>query len=378
MMMEQIRPYLSNELERMTNLLVQIVNIESQTLDKAGVDRVVMLLSQELQRLGATITQFQQSTYGNHILGVFSAGRGSPITMVLHMDTVHPTGSLAKRPTRIEQGKLYGPGVYDMKASHVIALYAIEALQATGTGLSREVRILCTSDEEVGSLTSRQLIEDTARGSILAMVMEPALPDGRLKSSRKGVGEFHVTARGRASHAGAEHQKGINAIEELAHQVIRLQALTDYSRGVTFSVGDFKGGGVSNVVPDYATITVDTRAMTMEDAEWIIRTIHSLKPVHPGVTLEITGEFNRPPMECNAQRLEIVNRIAAIGKTIGIAVEHGPSGGGSDASFTSAIGVPTMDGFGAVGDGAHAVHEHVILDSLVERSAMCAAILASY
>jgi len=362
----------------MTDLLAQIVGIESNTVDKAGVDRVGRLLSLELRRLGATVTEFPQGAYGNHILGVLNAGGGSPITLILHMDTVHPAGTLARRPTRLDDGKLYGPGVYDMKASHVVALFAIRALQATGIGHSREVRVLFTSDEEVGSLSSRHLIEETARGSTLAMVMEPALPDGRLKSSRKGVGDFQITARGRASHAGAEHQKGINAVEELARQVIRLQALTDYSRGITFSVGDFKGGGVSNVVPDFAALIVDTRAMTIEDAAWITRTIYSLQPVLPGATLEIQGEFNRLPMECNAERLAIVERIQAIGNAIGITVDHGPSGGGSDASFTSAIGVPTMDGFGAVGDGAHAVHEHVVVSSLVERSALCAAILSNY
>ena len=376
--MEQIRQYLNNQLQEMTDLLAQIVGIESNTVDKAGVDRVGRLLSLELRRLGATVTEFPQGAYGNHILGVLNAGGGSPITLILHMDTVHPAGTLARRPTRLDDGKLYGPGVYDMKASHVIALFAIRALQATGIGHSREVRVLFTSDEEVGSLSSRHLIEETARGSTLAMVMEPALPDGRLKSSRKGVGDFQITARGRASHAGAEHQKGINAVEELARQVIRLQALTDYSRGITFSVGDFKGGGVSIVVPDFAALIVDTRAMTIEDAAWITRTIYSLQPVLPGATLEIQGEFNRLPMECNAERLAIVERIQAIGNAIGITVDHGPSGGGSDASFTSAIGVPTMDGFGAVGDGAHAVHEHVVVSSLVERSALCAAILSNY
>ena len=374
----QLQSFLSQHLQAMTDLLEEIVAIESPTTYKDGVDKVGAVIAGQLYKLGAEITIDSQSLCGNHICAVLNRGGGNPITLVLHMDTVHPIGSIKRRPVRIEEGRFYGPGVYDMKASLVISLFALKGLLAVKSGYSREIRVLLTSDEEVGSLTSRVLIEQTVSGSVLAMIMEPALPDGSLKSSRKGVGDFMVTAHGRASHAGGEHEKGINAIEELSHQVLRLQALTNYKRGITLSVGDFKGGGVSNVVPDYATLVVDVRAMTMQDSDWITSEIRKLRPVLVGASLQIEGEFNRPPMECNNDRLRIIERIRTIGASIGVDVKHGPSGGGSDASFTSAVGVPTMDGFGAVGDGAHAVHEHIILSSLVERSVLCAAVLASY
>ena len=191
-------------------------------------------------------------------------------------------------------------------------------------------------------------------------------------------GIFASRAHGRAAHAGSEHKLGINAIQELAYQVLKLQSLTDYERGVSFSVGDFHGGGVTNVVPDWATLQVDTRVMVAKDAQWVKDQIYGLKPVLPGATLEIEGDLNRPPMECDAQRLACFERVREIGRTVGLELRHGPSGGGSDASFTAGIGVPTMDGFGAVGDGAHAVHEHVILSSLPERSALCAALIRDY
>ncbi len=376
--MNDLLTYMRSQQDSMVGFLRQLVNIESQTEDKTGVDEVGRLLASRLVNLGATISSFEQTTAGNHLLGVLGGGKGSPIAMILHMDTVHPAGTLARRPTRIVDGCFYGPGAYDMKGSHVIAIYALRALRALNLMPSREIRILFTSDEETGSHTSRPLIEQAARDAALAMVMEPALPDGRLKSSRKGVGDFRVTAHGRASHAGAEHQKGINAIHEIALQVAKIQALTDYERGVTFSVGDIRGGGIVNVVPDRASILVDTRAATLRDAEWITRQLYGLKPLLPGAALIIEGEFNRPPMECDAQRLSVFGKVHQIGKDIGLDIAHGPSGGGSDASFTAAIGVPTLDGFGAVGDGAHAEHEHVIVSSLPERAALCAAVLNAY
>lgn len=375
--MNELRSYLRTQQQGMTELLTHLVSIESPTGDKARVDRVGKVIAQELRDLGLKVTLYPQSVAGDHVLGVLNEGAGSSISMILHMDTVHPAGTLATRPVYITDGCLYGPGSYDMKGSHVIALCAIRALKALNLMPEREIRILFTSDEETGSHSSRNLIEDTARGSALAMVMEPALPDGRLKSSRKGVGEFRVTARGRASHAGAEHEKGINAIHELALQVIKLQSLTNYEKGITFSVGDIRGGGVVNVVPEHASLVVDTRATTLKDAKWITDSIYGLKPYLPGAVLEVDGDFNRPPMECDEQRLQVFKRVHDIGVTVGLDIQHGPSGGGSDASYTAAIGVPTLDGFGAVGDGAHAVHEHIDLASLVERAALCAAVLHS-
>ncbi|MCS7088615.1 MAG: M20 family metallopeptidase [Thermoflexales bacterium] len=367
--------YLTDRLPEMTDLLTQLVRIESFSADKEGLDAMADAVSAELTRLGAKVTRYPQTTAGDHVLGVFNAGAGAPIAMILHNDTVHPRGAFAAR-FKIEDGKLYGPGAFDMKASHVITFYALRVLQAFGEMPNREIRVLFTSDEEIGSTTSRALIEETARGAALVMVMEPALPDGRLKSSRRGVAEFVVVAHGRAAHAGGDHQRGVNAIQEIAHQILRIQALTDYTRDIATTVSLIQGGTARNVIPARCEIHVDARASTLADAEWIAAQIHALQPVLPGARLEISGGFDRPPMECNAERIAIFERLKQIASPI-LTLDHGPSGAGSDAAFTAPI-APTMDGLGAVGDGLHAADEHVVLSSLPERAAMNALILREW
>ncbi len=373
-----LRVYLADQIPQMTDLLTQIVSIESQTHEKVGVDQVGRLIQQRLAVLGAQVTVHPQAQVGDHVVGTWNIGAGAPVALYMHMDTVHPAGTLAQRPVRIEGDRFYGPGSYDMKASHVIALFALQSLIELGELPKREIRLIFTSDEEIGSDTSRALIEDLARDAALSLVMEPALPDGQLKSARKGTGTYKVVARGKAAHAGGAHKEGINAITELAHQALKLQSLTDYERGVTFSVGAIRGGGVTNVVPDYAELYVDTRVTSSEDARWVRDALYSLQPVLAGATLFVEGEPDRPPMPCDAGRLETFARIQAIAQQIDLQIGHGPSGGGSDASFTAALGVPTMDGLGAEGDGAHAVHEHILLHSLPERAALSAAIIRAW
>ncbi len=373
-----LRVYLAYQIPQMTDLLTQIVSIESQTNEKVGVDQVGRLIQQRLTALGARVRVHSQTQVGDHVVGTWNIGAGAPVALYMHMDTVHPAGTLAQRPVRIEGDRFYGPGSYDMKASHVIALFALQSLIELGELPKREIRLIFTSDEEIGSDTSRALIEDLARDAALSLVMEPALPDGRLKSARKGTGTYKVVARGKAAHAGGAHKEGINAITELAHQALKLQSLTDYERGVTFSVGAIRGGGVTNVVPDYAELYVDTRVTSSEDARWVRDALYSLQPVLAGATLVVEGEPDRPPMPCDAGRLETFVRIQAIAQQIDLQIGHGPSGGGSDASFTAALGVPTMDGLGAEGDGAHAVHEHILLHSLPERAALSAAIIRAW
>ncbi len=371
--MEQaLLSYLNGQMPQMLALLERIVALESFSADKTAVDRLCQFLAQTLREAGAEVTVFPQQETGDHMLGVWNRGAGSPMTMVLHHDTVHPVGSFAAR-FRVEGERMYGPGIFDMKASHVIALYAVRALQALHQLPQREIRFLSTSDEEIGSHTSRELIMNLARDSALVMVMEPALADGRLKSSRRAVGDFAVIARGRASHAGGGHERGINAIQEMAHQILRIQSLTDYTRGVATTVSEIRGGVARNVVPDYCEIHVDARANRTEDAEQLAHTILHLQPVLPGATLEVRGGFDRPAMECNAERLRIFERLKAIAAPI-LDLQHGPSGAGSDAAFAAPL-APTMDGLGAVGDGLHAVDEHILIPSLVERAAMNALFL---
>jgi glutamate carboxypeptidase len=371
----EIEAYLQAQLPSMIDLLTRIVGAESFSADKAGVDAVQGIIQAELEARRAEVAVFPQDKVGDHVLGVWNKGAGAPIAMILHVDTVHPRGSFAARH-KIEDGKFYGPGVFDMKASSVIALYAIQALQALAMMPRREIRALFTSDEEIGSFTSQALIEDAARGAALAMVMEPALADGRLKSSRRGVGNFTVVAHGRASHAGGGHERGINAIQEAAHHILKIQALTDYARGIATTVSEIKGGVAHNVVPDRCEVHIDARANAQADADYLTAQITGLLPVLPGARLEISGGFERPPMECNAERLAIFERMKAIVAPI-MALTHGPSGAGSDAAFTAPI-APTMDGLGAVGDGLHAVDEYIWVESLVERGAMNALIVKEW
>jgi glutamate carboxypeptidase len=372
----QLRPFLDSRFESMVDLVTEIVRTESPTSDKAGVDAVGAIVQRELRVLGADVRTFAQTTVGDHTLGVFNRGAGAPIAMILHVDTVHPLGSFAPRYKR-ENGRLYGPGIFDMKASSVITLYALRALQELGVFPQREIRVLFTSDEEIGSGTSKDLIIEQAQGAALVMVMEPALADGRLKSSRRAVGHFVLQAHGRAAHAGGNHELGVNAIWELAHHIPTIQGLTDYAKGTAATVGMIRGGTASNVIPDFAELTIDARATFQHDADHMTAVIRSLQPALPGARLELSGGFDRPAMECNAERLAILERLTAIAATTGLALNHGPSGAGSDASFTCNI-APTMDGLGAVGDGLHAPHEHILLDSLAERAALAAAILKDW
>jgi len=372
----QLRPFLDSRFESMVDLVTEIVRTESPTSDKAGVDAVGAIVQRELRVLGADVRTFAQTTVGDHTLGVFNRGAGAPIAMILHVDTVHPLGSFAPRYKR-ENGRLYGPGIFDMKASSVITLYALRALQELGVFPQREIRVLFTSDEEIGSGTSKDLIIEQAQGAALVMVMEPALADGRLKSSRRAVGHFVLQAHGRAAHAGGNHELGVNAIWELAHHIPTIQGLTDYAKGTAATVGMIRGGTASNVIPDFAELTIDARATFQHDADHMTAVIRGLQPALPGARLELSGGFDRPAMECNAERLAILERLTAIAATTGLALTHGASGAGSDASFTCNI-APTMDGLGAVGDGLHAPHEHILLDSLAERAALAAAILKDW
>jgi glutamate carboxypeptidase len=293
------------------------------------------------------------------------------------MDTVFPLGALGKMPFREADGKLFGPGVLDMKSGIVISLAAIERLQNSG-GLDRPVTLLCTSDEEVGSLTSQTLIEALARESELVLVMESALLDGSLKTWRKGVGEFWVKVKGRAAHAGGAHQDGRNAIEEMAHQVLVIQKLTDYERGTTLNVGVLRGGTVSNVVPEEAIAQVDVRVMQPGEWERIEAEMRALKPVLDGASLEISGSLNRPPMPFDERMKATFERAKSIAAGIGIELKAGGSGGGSDANFVAPLGIPVLDGLGAVGEGLHSEREFIFTDSLGERARLLAALLREW
>lgn len=361
------------------SLLRRLVETESPSHDKAAVDRVGAIVAEEAHKLGANVEIVQNTETGNHILSHWNAPHPqtlSPITILCHMDTVFPLGTLSKMPYREADGKIFGPGTLDMKAGIVISLAAIE--EACKQGLTRPVRLLCTSDEEIGSGSSRALIESLAKESALVLVLESALLDGSLKTWRKGVGEFWVKTKGRAAHAGGDHEKGRNAIEEMAHQVLAIQKLTEYSKQTTLNVGVIQGGTVSNVVPEECTVQVDVRVMQPGEWERVEAEMNKLKPVLDGTALEIQGSLNRPPMPFDETMNATFEKVKSIAAQIGVELKAGGTGGGSDANFVAPLGIPVMDGMGAIGEGYHSEREYIFADSLEQRVKLLAAVLQNW
>jgi glutamate carboxypeptidase len=358
-------------------LLRQLVELESPSSDKAALDRLGAFIAMQLRDAGASAEVVPQSAAGDHLVATFGRGDALPVMTLCHIDTVWPVGTLATMPWREQDGKLRGPGVYDMKASTAMLIMALRYLRDTRTQPARPVRMLFTTDEETGSQTSRALIEAGAKNAALVLCMEPALSNGALKTFRKGTGGFTVTAYGRAAHAGADHAKGVNAIEEIARQITALHQMTDYTLGTTVNVGVISGGTASNVVPERAQIEVDIRVSTQVEGERMVKTILGLLPQLPGARVQVTGGLNRPPMERTPLVVETFKKARALAAGIGLELTEGSTGGASDANFTSVF-TPTLDGLGAVGNGGHAVDEHIIASSLPERAALLAAILTQW
>lgn len=362
-------------------LLRRLVETESPSHEKATVDRVGAIVAEEARRLGAQVEIIRNQQTGDHILARFDPAAASlpssvPILLLCHMDTVFPLDTIQQFPYREADGKISGPGTLDMKAGIVIAIAALE--EAQQSGLTRPVTLLCTSDEEIGSHTSRQLIERLAKESALVLVLEGGLIDGALKTWRKGVGEFRVRTKGRAAHSGGDHEKGRNAIEEMAHQVIAIQKLTDYSKQTTLNVGVIHGGTVPNVVPEEAFIQVDVRVM--QPGEWarLENEMGKLKPVLDGTSIEISGELNRPPMPFDGTMKVTFEKARSIAARIGMELKAGGTGGGSDANFVAPLGIPVLDGLGAVGEGYHSEREYIFAESIAERTKLVAALLQNW
>jgi glutamate carboxypeptidase len=375
--MTDLRMYFSQRAEDMLDLLRQLVELESPSTDKAGTDRIGRFVAQIAREAGASVTLVPQERWGDHVLVRWGEGEGG-FLLLCHLDTVWPVGTLAERPWRVEGDKAFGPGCLDDKASAVVVLAALQGLADLGRAPSRPVTALFNSDEEVGSRSSRPLIEAEAAQAGVVFCVEPATPDGSLKVWRKGTARYVVTALGKAAHSGADHDKGVNAIAELAHQVLRLQGMTDYGLGTTVSVGWVQGGTRTNIVPDRAEARVDVRVQTAAEANRMVAAFDELQPVVPGARLTIEGGLSRPPMEESPVTLETFRRAQEIAAALGLTLTAGGSGGASDGNFTAAMGVPTLDGLGAVGDGAHSVGEYVLVPSLAERAALMAALLSRW
>lgn len=351
------------------------VSQETPSHDKPRLDAFADLLTRRLAAAGASVEILVQPTRGNHVRGQFIHGNATekPALVLCHYDTVWPVGSLMTHPFRIEDGKAYGPGIFDMQSSLALVEYALHGVRDLNIHLPRPIVLLITSDEEIGSGSSRALIEEEARQAAYVLVMESPLPGGALKTRRKGTGSFTVETIGRAAHAGVNPQQGIHAIEEMAHQVLAIHALADPEAGTTLSVGVIEGGTATNVVPARAKAHVDARAWTQSEADRVVRAMAILKPVLPGAQVIVRGGWNRPPLERSATGA-IFERVRTIGRQLGMELEEGSTGGGSDGNFTGALGIPTLDGLGVPGAGAHADHEHILVDEIPGRAALLTAI----
>jgi glutamate carboxypeptidase len=352
-----------------------LVSLESPTTDKTAVDRCGAELARRLDTAGGRVTRLTRPDRGDHLLAEFGCG-ASQILLLGHFDTVWPVGQLERMPLRRSDGRLHGPGVFDMKAGIAIALLATRALLETGTPLSHRIVMLWTTDEEVGSASSRAAIEDEARRSDAVLVLEPSLPGGGVKTARKGCGSYRIQIRGIAAHAGIEPQKGASAVQELAHQTLRINALQDLSRGVSVNVVQTSGGVRSNVIPDEAYAVVDVRVPTLAAAAEMAAAFRSLRPVDERTTITVEGGFDRPPLERTELVARLYKQARDVARELGQDLSEGSTGGGSDGNFTAALGIPTLDGLGAVGDGAHALHEHVEIAALTARAALVAGLIA--
>jgi glutamate carboxypeptidase len=361
----------------MLSLLQAMVEIESPSDDKAALDRMGEFLGHEFERIGGKITFYQQKEAGNHLKVEFPGSAGKPLLLLGHFDTVWPMGTLKGMPFRVDSGRgfAYGPGVYDMKAGITMMIFALRALQA-GANSHRPVTVLLDTDEEVGSVTGRPLVEAAARNCEAVLVLEPSQgPKGYLKTSRKGVGDITIRVRGRASHAGVDFEKGRSAIVELARQLVEVVKFTDLSRGITVNPGVIQGGTRSNVVAAEAWAEVDLRIARAADAAELEQKFAALKPFDPDCGLEISGGINRPPMERTEGTVRLFHTAQELGQTIGMEVQESSTGGGSDGNFTSALGIPTLDGLGALGEGAHAANESIVVHELPRRTALLAGLL---
>jgi glutamate carboxypeptidase len=365
-------------LPEMLTTVQRLVLAESPSLEKAPADRCCNLLAAEWRKRGARVERIAQKRRGDHLRVTWwpQKSRAAGQFLVLgHYDTVYSSGTLSKMPFRVIGGKAYGPGVFDMKAGIVQALFALKTLQETQAPLTRRLVFLWTSDEEIGSESSRKLIEAEARRSDAVFVLEPALgPRGLIKTARKGVGEAELIVHGRASHAGLAPQEGINAIHELARQLARIQEWNDPRHGVTVNADVIEGGTRVNVIAQRARAVLDLRALRGADMRRLERRLHSLSPILPGARLEIRGGFNRAPLERKFSAA-LFAKAKSLAAQMGLSLEECTAGGGSDGNLTAALGVATLDGLGAVGHGAHSAYEHILINTMPVRSALLAALL---
>ena len=380
--------YFSERRDEIVSTIRELVEIESPSDNKAAVDRIAEAVAHKFSQLDGELRVHPAKDFGNHLQIDFdfagkSVGKSAakPVLLLGHYDTVYPMGTLATMPCRVVDNKLTGPGVLDMKSGIALMLHALAALQEwhgkdRDRRLPRPVTVLLVSDEEVGSESSRMITESLAKKAAAVLVLEPSYGrQGAVKTARKGVGEYLVKVTGKASHAGLDFQKGVNAILELARQIEKISGFSDLKKGLTVNVGIVGGGSRTNVVPAEATAQIDVRIARMKDAAGIDKKMHSLRPFNRKCKIEITGGINRPPMERTAGVAALYAQAVAIARELGWKLGEAAVGGGSDGNFTAGLGIPTLDGLGGVGDGAHATHEHILISELPRRAALIAGLI---
>jgi glutamate carboxypeptidase len=370
--------YFKERKEQIAQTIRQLVEIESPTDNKQAVDQLGALLAGRFEALGGHAKFHRVPNFGDHLQVDFAGARGGkPVLLLGHLDTVYPMGTLTTMPCRVADGRLWGPGAFDMKSGVAFMLHAIEALRAWNEDrLPRPVTILLVSDEEVGSDTSRVITENLAKKSAAVLVLEPSHgPKGAVKTARKGIGEYVLKVTGKAAHSGLDFEKGQSAILELARQIIAISKLIDVKRGLTLNVGTVQGGTRVNVIPAEASAVLDVRVARKQDASVIDRKLRALRPFNRKCKIEISGAMNRPPMERMPAVAALYKKATEIARQSGWKLEEASVGGGSDGNFTAALGIPTLDGLGGVGEGAHATHESIFISELPKRAALLAALI---
>ncbi len=353
-----------------------LVLAESPSDDKSAVDACIALAAAHARSLGARVKTHRNPKFGNALEARFGPRNpaAKPILLLGHLDTVWPIGTLKTMPCRVSLGRLWGPGTLDMKAGAAMAFTALELLKEAGL-LKREIILLLSGDEEIGSQAGRPVVELLAKQCSGVYVLEPA-QGLACKTARKGVGNWRIEVSGVAAHAGVDFKKGANAVRELARVIEKVSSWTDLKRGLTVSVGVAGGGTKSNVIPAHAWAEVDARIARAVDGPRIERKFAALKTQDPRCTLAVTGGINRPPMERSPGTVRLFRHAQSLAGELGFALDEASTGGGSDGNFTAALGIPTLDGMGAVGEGAHARHESILLEHLAPRTALLAAMLA--
>ena len=374
--------YFNERRDEIISSIRELVEIESPSDNKTAVDRLSEAVAKKFSQLSGKVRIHPAKDFGNHLQVDFPVkSTAKPVLLLGHYDTVYPLGTLATMPCRVVDNKLTGPGVLDMKSGIALMLHALAALQDWHKeewhgGLPRPVTVLLVSDEEVGSNSSRAITESLAKKAAAVLGLEPAYGfQGAVKTARKGVGEYLVKVTGKASHAGLDFQKGANAILELARQIEKISSFTDLKKGLTVNVGIVNGGSRTNVVPAEAAAQVDVRIARIKEAAGIDKKMRSLRPFNRKCKIEITGGINRPPMERTAGVAALYAQASAIARELGWKLGEAAVGGGSDGNFTAGLGIPTLDGLGAVGDGAHAPHEHILISELPRRAALIAGLI---